>query len=204
MTTWTRARKAPLHRCAWAGLVSAVLAAPLPAGEITYGGSYATSAPGGCASCGQGGGTWTAGHCCGPKEPCPPKFCHVMEGPPRLQFKKGCPRPVCDPCNLEHFGYYPVCWSPWPYPADWSHCPYPVASTMLPPPALQPFTPKITAPRDERRPDGGREADEPLMPPATMKSIPKKRESTEPPKLDNKPSSQLERSEGRPSVRLIQ
>src|SRR5262249_27726023 len=36
---------------------------------------------------------------------CPPKYIHCFEGPPKLKFKRGCPKPVCDPCHLEHFGY---------------------------------------------------------------------------------------------------
>jgi hypothetical protein len=34
----------------------------------------------------------------------------------------GCARKVCDPCNLEHAGYYHTCWQPWPWPADYRHC----------------------------------------------------------------------------------
>lgn len=58
--------------------------------------------------------------CC--KEKCPPKFVHCMEGRPKLKFKCGCPKPVCDPCNLEHYGYYRTCWQPWPWGPNWSHC----------------------------------------------------------------------------------
>ena len=65
--------------------------------------------------------------CC--HEKCPPCFVHCQEGHPRIRIKCGCPKPVCDPCDLEHFGYYPTCWQPWPYPPDWSHCP-------VPPPAV--------------------------------------------------------------------
>lgn len=61
--------------------------------------------------------------CC--HEPCPPCYVHCQEGHPRIRIKCGCPKPVCDPCDLEHFGYYPTCWQPWPYPPDWSHCPVP-------------------------------------------------------------------------------
>ncbi len=124
-----------------------VLAGPAPASEIVYdlGGPLAGSCPaGGCASCGGGAPMGcSSGQCHGPKVPCPPPYCHVFEAPPCLKYKKGCPRPVCDPCNLEHFGYYPTCWSPWPYPPNWSHCPYPTAAAMLPPPRVPPFTPKL-------------------------------------------------------------
>jgi hypothetical protein len=61
--------------------------------------------------------------------PCPPKFWHWAEGPPKLKFKKACPKPVCDPCTLPHAGYYQTCWHPWPWDPDWSHC-------VLPPTAL--------------------------------------------------------------------
>jgi hypothetical protein len=52
---------------------------------------------------------------------CPPPYVHCMEGPPCVHFKCVCPRPVCDPCNLEHWGYYPTCWRRWP--GNWANCP---------------------------------------------------------------------------------
>jgi hypothetical protein len=54
---------------------------------------------------------------------CPSPYGHCQEGPPRLRFKCGCPKPVCDPGSLEHYGYYQTCWRPWPFPSDMSHCP---------------------------------------------------------------------------------
>lgn len=59
------------------------------------------------------------GCCC---EKCPPPYVHRMEGPPCIKFKCGCPKPVCDPCNLRSWGYYENAWHPWPYPPNWSHC----------------------------------------------------------------------------------
>lgn len=56
---------------------------------------------------------------------CPPPYVHCQEGPPCLRFKCGCPKPVCDPCTLEHYGYYQTCWRPWSFPPDASHCPQP-------------------------------------------------------------------------------
>jgi hypothetical protein len=56
---------------------------------------------------------------------------------------------VCDPCTLEHFGYYATCWAPWPYPPDWSHCPTPPPGAVLPPPPYPPYTPRT--PQDYRR-----------------------------------------------------
>jgi hypothetical protein len=84
---------------------------------------------------------------CGPvKHPCPPKFLHIQEGPPRLKYKHGCPRPVCDPCHLPHYGYFQTCWAPWPYPDDWGHCPTPTSSQMLPPPEKPLFAPRVPVP----------------------------------------------------------
>jgi hypothetical protein len=32
---------------------------------------------------------------------------------------------ICFPPHLEHYGFYPTCWHPWPFPLDvtYSHCP---------------------------------------------------------------------------------
>jgi hypothetical protein len=71
--------------------------------------------------------------CCS-HQVCPPYYNHCTEGPPKIKFKCGCPKPVCGPCTLEHYGYYPTCWRPWPFPPDLSHCPGPppdaLAATM--------------------------------------------------------------------------
>ena len=58
------------------------------------------------------------GLCCS----CPPPMKWCSEGAPRIKFKCACPRPVCDPCSLQHYGYYATCWQPWPFQQDWSHC----------------------------------------------------------------------------------
>lgn len=109
-----------------------------------------------CASCGPGQACSPNGYAC--KHPCPPHFKWWSEGPPRICFKCGCPRPVCDPCSLEHFGYYQTCWTPWPYPPDWSHCPTPHSGTMLPPPPYPPYAPKTQGTQQYRpgvaNPDG--------------------------------------------------
>src|SRR5437660_7390720 len=68
---------------------------------------------------------------CG-KGPCPPYYKYHYEGPPKIKFKCGCPRPICDPCNLPHYGYFPTCWHPWPFPPDWSHCAVPPPATLVP------------------------------------------------------------------------
>jgi hypothetical protein len=115
--------------------------------NATYSAPAAPSSGGGCATCAASTPSASSGHP-GHKVDCPPPYYHVYEGPPCMKFKKGCPRPVCDPCELPHFGYFQTCWSPWPYPRDFRHCPYPHPSDALPPPAYPPFTPKLNAPRD--------------------------------------------------------
>jgi hypothetical protein len=68
-----------------------------------------------------------------------------------------CPKPICDPCNLPHFGYFETCWHPWPFPADFSHCgsPPPAALVQLNPmvhpsssllPPITPSTPPTFVP----------------------------------------------------------
>jgi hypothetical protein len=120
-----------------AGLLVALLGAPSLFAQCS-GGSCA--AAGGCASCS------TAGGCAPCRGTCPPPVIHYYEGPPKLKFKKACPRPVCDPCTLEHYGYYQTCWAPWPFPPDWSHCPVPPPGAVLPLPAVPPFTPRTRLP----------------------------------------------------------
>ncbi len=60
-------------------------------------------------------------------------FCHAnkrcQEKPPKWKIQRVCPKPICDPCLLEHHGYYHTCWRPSTVPPDWSHCP-------VPPPAV--------------------------------------------------------------------
>ena len=159
-----------------AGILLALAAGPVLAQGCGAGGCEG----GGCAS---GGGS--CGACA--TRPCPPPYKYHYEGPPCIIWKKGCPRPICDPCNLEHFGYYQTCWSPWPYPPDWSHCPTPPPGAVLPPPAIPPFTPRTRryTPTDrDREPDSD-------APPARRRSDPEKQEKgvpeLEPPrKLENK------------------
>jgi hypothetical protein len=87
------------------------------------------------------------------KVPCPPPYIHYYEDAPKLKFKRACPRPVCDPCHLEHFGYYQPCWHPWPFGEDWSHCPYQTSAQALPLPQVPPYAPRIgvaPGPKDPR------------------------------------------------------
>ena len=72
---------------------------------------------------------------------CPPPFIHYSEGPPHLKFKKACPKPVCDPCTLPHYGYFATCWRPWLLPPDWSHCPVPPPGALVPQPPPPPYPP---------------------------------------------------------------
>jgi hypothetical protein len=74
--------------------------------------------------------------CC--HEKCPPYYIHCQEGPPKIKIKCGCPKPVCDPCTLPHFGYFRTCWQPWPFPPDWSHCPVPPPAVALAPHLMAP------------------------------------------------------------------
>jgi hypothetical protein len=72
-----------------------------------------------------------------------PKTVFCRPRPPCIKYKCVCPKPVCNPCDIEHFGYFPTCWQSWPYPPDFSHCPTPQRGMMLPPsmmpPSGQPF-----------------------------------------------------------------
>jgi hypothetical protein len=62
---------------------------------------------------------------------CPPPYQHCVEGPPCIHWKCGCPRPVCNPCDLPHWGYYDKCWTPWPFPPNWTHCPTPPPAAFV-------------------------------------------------------------------------
>lgn len=85
-------------------------------------------------SWGQTFGTPTAASNCGTCGPtcqthhCPPAFKYCYEGAPHIHWRRGCPHPICNPCDLPHWGYYETCWSPWPFPPNWGHC-------LTPPPA---------------------------------------------------------------------
>src|SRR5688500_7140033 len=68
---------------------------------------------------------------------CPPAFKHCYEGPPHIHWTRGCPHPICNPCDLPHFGYFETCWTPWPFPPTWGHCP------TVPPSALVNLNPLV-------------------------------------------------------------
>lgn len=79
---------------------------------------------------------------------CCPHNSFCQEGPPRICFHCGCPRPTVNPCTQPSWGYYQPCVSPWPFPPDWSHCPVqPPASLVFPPLGPPVSTPGRAGPR---------------------------------------------------------
>lgn len=94
---------------------------------VSLGQTFGTpTGAGGCAPC----ATFCQSH------HCPPPYKHCYEGAPHIHWHRGCPHPICNPCDLPHWGFYETCWSPWPFPPNWGHC-------LTPPPAafvqLNPF-----------------------------------------------------------------
>jgi hypothetical protein len=72
----------------------------------------------GCAgSAGCGGGCCSQDGCC-PCGPCPPPLIHCTPKPPKIKFKCVCGKPICNPCDLEGYGYNPTCWRPWTPPLN--------------------------------------------------------------------------------------
>ncbi|HZZ77549.1 MAG TPA: hypothetical protein VFE62_03465 [Gemmataceae bacterium] len=53
----------------------------------------------------------------------------VADGPPRVNWKRGCPRPICNPSDPPQCDYYDSCWKAWPYPANWTKSPPPSVGT---------------------------------------------------------------------------
>lgn len=86
--------------------VSALLWLALPA--VSWGQTFGTPS---CAPCAVGS-----------RHHCPPFYHVFVQGPPRLHWRHACPKPICDPCQLPHWGFYETCWNPWPFPPDWTHC----------------------------------------------------------------------------------
>jgi hypothetical protein len=85
---------------------------------------------------------------------CPPHHKHCLEGPPRICFQRGCPKPICNPCTTPNWGYHQTCWTPWPWPPDWSHCPVQPPAAVVFPGLMQP----------------GAQTDSELPPPRKVKS----------------------------------
>jgi hypothetical protein len=120
--------------CQWAVLLVplAVAAAAAPAARAQ---SAPAVQPVGCA----------AGACAAPacgsvceacqKFHCPPKFIHCTPKPPKIKFKCACPKPVCNPCDLDptgNYGYTPTCWRPWMAEPNYAHCPVPSPTQIMP------------------------------------------------------------------------
>ena len=111
---------------------------------------------------------------------CPPPFVHCQEGPPNIKYKHACPRPVCNPCDLPHYGYFQPCWRPWPFPPDWSHCPEVPPAALIHPglPLLAQMPETGPAPKSPTPMPGGAEqlpppGTEPLPPPSKLSVVPK-------------------------------
>jgi hypothetical protein len=116
------------------GLAAALAWALLPAAGRAQ--NYAMGPPSatfgavggaGCATCGVSIPTTRGTKCC---HLCCPHYHHCAEGPVHICFHHCCAKPVCNPCDVPHWGVWQKCWSPWPWPPDWGHCP-------TPPPAAQ-------------------------------------------------------------------
>jgi len=116
--------------------ISALLLAMAPAVSWAQGcGSCAVAAPTCNTSC-----QWLH---------CPAPYKHCQEGPPRLHWHCGCPHPVCNPCDLPHFGYWETCWYRWPFPP--TPCPEPTPASMvtLNPPQMAPLRNDPRLPRSQ-------------------------------------------------------
>jgi hypothetical protein len=93
---------------------------------------------GGCETGNCASGSCATGNCCSGSTCCP-KYTFCIEKAPKICFKSVCPKPICDQCKIEGYGYYPTCWRPWSYPPDYRHCPVP------PPGVLAGLTPPLDA-----------------------------------------------------------
>ncbi len=105
-----------------------------------------------------------------PRTHCPHPYCYTQEGAPCIHYNCGCPAPVCNPCDLPHYGYFQPCWRPSPFAMDWSHCPeMPAAAAVVP----GPLPPTTTLPGEaEPVPFPGKKSPETLPFPAPEKSGP--------------------------------
>ena len=77
---------------------------------------------------------------------CPPHYKHCMEGAPRICWQHGCPRPVCNPCDLPHWGYFETCWNPWPFAPNWGCSTPPPAAFVTLDPYVHPNLPRTVPP----------------------------------------------------------
>jgi hypothetical protein len=110
----------------------------------------------GCASCGAHVPTTFGNKCC---EICCPHYHHCSEAPVHICFHHKCAKPVCNPCNVPHFGHWQKCWTPWPYGPDWGHCvaPPPAAQVVLNPAGHYIPGPVVTPAPQQRIGPGGEE-----------------------------------------------
>ena len=104
-----------------------------------------------CLSCGSSSGACGAGGCCSqngccPGGPCPAPLVHCTPKPPKIKFKCVCGKPICDPCDLEGYGYNPTCWRPWTPPLSCGNGPFPALG--CPPPLAHAVSPYPTAAGD--------------------------------------------------------
>ena len=119
-----------------AALVMACMAAAAWSGAVRADGSCPA---GGCTT-----GSCPTGNCAGECGSCVhcPKTTFCIEKAPKICFKCVCPKPVCEPCDIDGAGYYPTCWRPWAYPPNYNHCPVPppgVLASQQPPLAELPM-----------------------------------------------------------------
>ncbi len=97
--------------------------APLPVGPVGPVGPVEGPLEGPACGCASG--------CCPLTDACGrgcchcPKTCFTIEKRPCIKWHCVCPKPVCNPCDIEGYGYFPTCWRPWAYPPDYRHCPVP-------------------------------------------------------------------------------
>jgi len=100
-----------------------------------------------CAPCAASFGTPCGAGCS--THPCPPAFKYTVEGPPHIHWHCGCPHPICNPCDLPHWGYFETCWNPYPFPPNWTHCPSPPPAAFVTlNPLVNPNLPAVVAPRN--------------------------------------------------------
>ena len=82
-------------------------------GGASYSGGATLGAPG-CAGCSSGTCGAPACSTCAPRCQmfhCPHQLKWCSEGPPRICFRCGCPKPICCPCEAPNWGYFQKCWT---------------------------------------------------------------------------------------------
>ena len=75
-----------------------------------------------------------------------PRYYHCSEGPICLKFRCGCAKPVCNPCDLQNYGYTETCWSR----GQWqSTCPVPPGAGPAALPHSAPLAGRANVPREQ-------------------------------------------------------